>query len=132
MAAPTCYDISPRKRRPGLLKGQIWIDAASGAELLISGRFTDFPSAGENVTFVRETKLDAAGYTRVSHVNFSVPLLGRSEVIVTEASTQPETRRFTACRLTGELMHFSWFPPRVIETAERCYICACAIAASSA
>lgn len=115
------YDISPRKRRPGRFKGQIWIDAVSGAELLVSDRFTDFPSAGESVSFVRETKLDAAGYTRVSHVSFSVPLLGGSEVIVTERplSEKPDASRL---RLAGELMHFSWFPPRVIEIRERCCI----------
>jgi hypothetical protein len=97
------YDISPTKRRPGLFKGQIWIDAVGGAELLVSGRFTDFPSTGESVSFVRETKLDAAGYTRVSHVNFSVPLLGRSEVIVTE---RPLGQKLDVSRLAGELMHF--------------------------
>ena len=32
------YDITPRKRRPGLFKGQIWIEAGTGAEVLITGR----------------------------------------------------------------------------------------------
>jgi hypothetical protein len=44
------YDITPRKRRPGLFKGQIWIEAWTGAEVL----------------------------------SFTVPLLGRSELVVTE------------------------------------------------
>jgi len=78
------YDIAPRKRRPGLFKGQIWIDAATGAELLVSGRLTDTPSASSSITFVREITLDASGYTRVTHLTFAVPLLGRSELIVTE------------------------------------------------
>ena len=77
------YDISPRKRRPGLFKGQIWIDAATGAELLASGHLTDAPSTS-GITFVRETTLEASGYTRVTHLNFSVPLLGHGELIVTE------------------------------------------------
>ena len=40
------YDISPRKRRPGLFKGQIWIEAGTGAEVLISGRLEGTPSIG--------------------------------------------------------------------------------------
>ena len=78
------YDITPRKRRAGMFTGQIWIDAATGAQLLVSGRLLDFPSAGNTVSFVREMKLDASGAIRITHISFSVPLLGRSEVIVTE------------------------------------------------
>ena len=33
---------------------------------------------------MRETKLDAVGYARVTHLTFTVPLLGRSELVVTE------------------------------------------------
>ena len=78
------YDISPRKHRPGLFKGQIWIEAGTGAEVLISGRIADAPSVGGSVDFVRETKLDGAGYARITHLSFTVPLLGRSELVVTE------------------------------------------------
>jgi hypothetical protein len=78
------YDISPRKHRPGLFKGQIWIEAGTGAEVLISGRIADAPSVGGSVDFVRETKLDGVGYARITHLSFAVPLLGRSELVVTE------------------------------------------------
>jgi hypothetical protein len=78
------YDITPKKRRPGLFNGQIWIDAVTGAELLVSGRFTDAPSRTDSISFVRETNLDTSGYVRITHLSFAVPLLGRSELIVTE------------------------------------------------
>lgn len=78
------YDITPKKRRRGLFKGQIWIEAGTGAEVLTSGRLEDASSIGGSVDFVRETKLDAAGYARVTHLTFTVPLLGRSELVVTE------------------------------------------------
>ena len=78
------YDITPRKRRPGLFKGQIWIDAVTGAELLVSGHLADAPLTSGSITFVREITLAASGYTRVTHLTFAVPLLGRSELIVTE------------------------------------------------
>lgn len=78
------YDVTQKKRRPGLFKGQIWIDAATGAELLVSGQVADVPSAGNSITFVRETTLAASDYTRVTHLTFGVPLLGRGELVVTE------------------------------------------------
>jgi len=78
------YDITPRKHRRGLFKGQIWIEADTGAELLVSGRFTDAPYKNESITFVRETKLDESGYVRVTHLSFAVPLLGRSELTIEE------------------------------------------------
>ena len=78
------YEVTPRKRRPGLFKGQIWIEAGTGAEVLMSGRLERAPSIGGSVDFVRETKLDGAGYARITHLSFTVPLLGRSELVVTE------------------------------------------------
>jgi hypothetical protein len=78
------YDLTPRKRRRGLFRGQIWIDAATGSELLVSGHLTGAPSTGSSITFVREITLEASGYTRVTHLTFDVPLLGRSELNVTE------------------------------------------------
>jgi len=78
------YDITPRKHRPALFKGQIWIEAGTGAEVLVTGRLADPPSIGASVDFVRETKLDGASYARVTHLGFTVPLLGRSELVVTE------------------------------------------------
>jgi len=78
------YDITPRKRRPGLFKGQIWIEAGTGAEVLISGRLEGAHSIGSSVDFVRETKLDGPGYARVTHLTFTIPVLGRSELVVTE------------------------------------------------
>jgi hypothetical protein len=78
------YDITPRKRRRGLFKGQIWIEAGTGSEVLTRGHLEGAPSVGSSVDFVRETKLDGAGYARVTHLSFTVPLLGRSELVVTE------------------------------------------------
>ena len=78
------YDIMPRKRRPDLVRGRIWIDADTGAELLVSGHLTDAPSTSSRITFVREITLDASSYARVTHLTIAIPLLGRSELIVTE------------------------------------------------
>jgi hypothetical protein len=78
------YDITPRKRRPGLFKGQIWIEAGTGTAVLISGHLEHVTSIGSNVDFVREMRLDGPAYARVTHLSFTTPLLGRSELVVTE------------------------------------------------
>jgi hypothetical protein len=78
------YDITPRKRGPGLFKGQIWIEGGSGSELLVSGRLADAASMGSNIDFVRETQLDGVGYARITHLSFAVPLLGRGDLVITE------------------------------------------------
>ncbi len=98
------YDITPRKRRPGLFKGQIWIDGATGAELLVSGQFAEAPLTSGAITFVREIILEASGYTRVTHLSFAVPLLGRSELIVTE---HPLTSTSDIPKLQGAPAHKS-------------------------
>jgi len=90
------YDITPKRRRAGLFRGQIWIEAGTGAEVLISGRLEGATSIGSGVDFVRETKLDGPGYARVTHLSFIVPLLGRSELVITERplSGQDDIQRF--------------------------------------
>jgi hypothetical protein len=85
------YDITPRKRNRGLFKGQIWIDALTGTQLLISGRFTNSSAANNSVSFVREVQMDGSGYTRLTHLSFTVPLLGRSELLVTEKPLDPRS-----------------------------------------
>ena len=84
------YHITPRKRNRGLFKGQIWIDALTGTQLLISGRCTNSSAANNSVSFVRELHLDGSGYTRLTHLSFTVPLLGRSELLVTEKPLDPQ------------------------------------------
>ena len=51
------YDITPKKHRPGLFKGQIWIDAATGAELLVSGQLhrCAFQNRAASLSFARQT-----------------------------------------------------------------------------
>ena len=56
----------------------------TGAEVLVSGRVSDFPSAGNIVNVVRETRVDESGCMRLTHLSFAVPLIGRAELIVAE------------------------------------------------
>jgi hypothetical protein len=84
------YDISPKKNRVGLVKGQIWIDADTGAEVFLTGRLTVPHSIrGGVINVVRETTLpDHSGLTRTTHLVFAIPQLGRGELAVIECPLQ--------------------------------------------
>jgi hypothetical protein len=90
-AAAYVYDITPKKSRPGLLQGKIWMDARTGDEVMLSGRLMDLPASGGRVNVVRDTKLmNGCAFGRITHVSFTVPLLGRAEVVITEVVLIPE------------------------------------------
>jgi hypothetical protein len=90
-ATALIYDITPKKNRPGLFQGQLWIDSSTGHEVVLSGHMRDTPSTSSRVDFVRDTKLmNGSAYARVTHVTFVIPLLGRAEVSITEFVVTPE------------------------------------------
>jgi hypothetical protein len=84
------YDIAPKSNRPGLVDGRVWIDSATGREVMLSGHMTDLVAKGVRLDFVRDTVLlNGSGYARVTHVSFAIPLLGRAEVTITEVPLTP-------------------------------------------
>ena len=81
------FDVCPKKRRPGLLSGQLWMDSATGQEVMLSGNLSDMLAPGNRVDVVRETEvINGVVAARVTHLRFVVPRLGPAEVVVTEAS----------------------------------------------
>jgi hypothetical protein len=87
-AAIYIYDITPRKKGPGLVEGQLWIDSATGREVMLSAHM--LPTGADRVEFVRDTPLiDGSACGRVTHMTFEVPLLGRAEVSITEVDLTP-------------------------------------------
>ena len=85
------YEITPKKKRPGLITGQLWMDSGSGQEVLLTGGTPGITNSGDWVNVVRETKLvNGLAYARVTHLAFQVPHLGRAEVVVTEMILNPE------------------------------------------
>lgn len=76
------YDIEPRKKRAGLIKGQLWIDGKTGLGVLVKGRINDKRGA---IDFVRETEIvNGAPVARVTHANFADRTLGRAKLSVVE------------------------------------------------
>jgi hypothetical protein len=85
-AAAYVYQITPKKKRDGLIQGQLWIDSAAGAAILQSGRFvkTPYPFLGR-MNVVRDTELlDGSPRIRVTHVTMETPHAGRGELTITE------------------------------------------------
>jgi hypothetical protein len=79
------YDVTPKKQRPGLVSGQLWIDAATGRELLLSGHLSNMPVTAGLIDVVRDTTLmNGSAIARVTHVAFTIPRLGRAELVITE------------------------------------------------
>lgn len=52
------FEVNPRKKRVGLFKGEIWVDAETGLGVRESGRLVKSPSVFlKNVEFIREFKI---------------------------------------------------------------------------
>jgi hypothetical protein len=84
------YDIAPRKKRPGLLVGRVWMDSSTGEEVMLSGHLMNGPATGDVVELVRDTKLvNGWAFARITHLAWSIPLLGRAEVVITETLLRP-------------------------------------------
>jgi hypothetical protein len=75
------YEITPKKNRAGLFKGQIWIDSATGQAVHQDGYLVRRPSL-----FLRRVELarDAQASGRVTRLNIDTRLVGRAELTITE------------------------------------------------
>jgi hypothetical protein len=90
------FQISPKKKRAGLIQGQIWIDSATGIAVHQAGRFVKQPSVFiRRIEVARDTNLrEGLPSTRVTHVAIDTRLAGRAELTITERLLE------TADRLT--------------------------------
>ena len=85
-SAAYIFHISPKKKRAGLIEGQIWIDFATGVAVRQTGRLVKRPSIFvRQIEFTRDTGLrDGLAYARITHVVVDTRFVGRVELIVTE------------------------------------------------
>ncbi|MBV9770952.1 MAG: hypothetical protein JOZ32_15365 [Bryobacterales bacterium] len=90
------YEVSPKRRRDGLIEGEVWIDSETGAAVLQSGRLVASPrSFNGKIEFVREIDLhDGIPVVRVTHMNIGKTQAGRGELKITEMPLKagPETQ----------------------------------------
>ena len=85
-AAAYIFLISPKKKSQGLVKGELWLDGATGAVLRISGRLVKNPSIFvKRVDVTRNTALrDGVAEMQVTHLSVDVRFIGRAELTVQE------------------------------------------------
>ena len=78
--------IAPRKKREGLIKGELWIDGETGAVVRQSGYLVQKPSIFvKRVDVIQETALrDGSAEERVTHLSIDTRLVGRAELIIHE------------------------------------------------
>jgi len=78
--------ITPRKKREGLINGELWLDGRTGAVVRQSGYLVKRPSIFvKRVDVTRETTLhDGTAETRVTHLSINTRLVGRAELTILE------------------------------------------------
>jgi hypothetical protein len=79
------FEIVPRKKRLGLIRGEMWIDAA-GSVLHQAGRLVRSPSIFiRHVQVVRDTETRCGmAVARVTHVQVDTRLAGKADLTITE------------------------------------------------
>jgi hypothetical protein len=80
------FQISPKKKRTGLMQGQIWIDSATGIAVHQAGRFVKRPSVFiRQIEVTRDTSLrNGRPFTRVTHIAADTRLVGRADLTIME------------------------------------------------
>jgi hypothetical protein len=87
-AGATAYSflITPRHKREGLVKGELWIDGETGAVVRLAGYFAKSPSIFvKRIAMTRETTLrDGLAVERITHLSVDTRLVGRAELTIHE------------------------------------------------
>jgi hypothetical protein len=80
------FQITPRKKRIGLMEGQIWIDSETGIPVHQSGRFVKRPSVFvRRIDIVRDIEVrDRKAYLRRTHVAIETRIVGPANLCITE------------------------------------------------
>ena len=80
------YQITPRKKREGLIKGELWLDGETGTAVRQSGYLVKQPSLFiRRVDVTRETVLrDGLAELRITHLSLDTRLIGRAELTIQE------------------------------------------------
>ena len=81
------FQITPRRKRIGLIQGQIWIDPITGIAVHEAGHFVKRPSVFlRRIEITRDTILcNGLPYIRVTHTAIRMPLRSlRAELTITE------------------------------------------------
>ena len=80
------YQITPRRKRAGLIKGELWLDQRTGVPVRESGYLVKSPSAFiKRVSITRDNAFrDSVMDSRRTHIMVETRLIGRAELVVEE------------------------------------------------
>jgi hypothetical protein len=87
------FELNPKKKRVGLFKGELWVDAETGMPLKETGKFVKNPSVFlKKVEFIREYEL-RDGISAPRHLSsiMDVRLFGRAELDVAFGQFSPQS-----------------------------------------
>ena len=81
------FRITPRKKRSGLINGELWIDGATGLLIREAGYLVKRPSIFiRHFEIVRDVRLqDGAPYVRTTQIEIDARFVGRAELTITES-----------------------------------------------
>ena len=85
-ASTAVFRIAPKNKREGLIRGELWIDSATGVAVLQAGHFVKTSSrAIRRMEIVRDTKLqDGSPSSRITRVAVETRHAGRAYLTITE------------------------------------------------
>jgi hypothetical protein len=81
------FHISPKKKRPGLINGELWIDRVTGLAVHEAGYLVKKPSP-----FIKRLRIthdvgvrNGAPYMRTTHLDIDVRFIGRAQLTIVES-----------------------------------------------
>jgi hypothetical protein len=80
------FQITPLRKRDGLIKGELWLEQGTGVPVLQFGHLVRSPSVFiRRVSISRENVLrDAVVESRLTHITVETRLIGRAELVIEE------------------------------------------------
>ena len=94
------YQVKPRKKRAGLFKGHVYIDAYTGSLVRVEGSVVKSPSFFvRKLDFVQDYT-DVAGFTLPAHMHSEAlaRIIGRTIVDIYQDNYQPESNTVQAAQ----------------------------------
>jgi len=81
------FHLTPRKKRRGLINGELWIDGATGLLIHEAGYLVKRPSIFiRHLKIVRDVRLqDGAPYIRTTQIEIDARFVGRADLTITES-----------------------------------------------
>lgn len=89
------FELKPRKKRVGLYKGELWLDAQTSLPLREAGRFVKNPSIFlKRVEFTREYDIvNGVSVPRQVHSTIHTRLVGKAELLIHYRNASPLAQR---------------------------------------